>query len=228
MTPSGGTPGYTYTWSNGEQNNIDVDLGQGEFIVTVTDTKGCTYVDSFALTYQRGLSVEAGADDTVNLGGTATLTAVPTPAENDISYYWTPDYKLSCNTCQITTATPLQTMTYIVYATDTSGCKASDSVTVYVNVQYDLYVPSAFTPNGDGINDYFEIFGNKSAWNYVDIKIFDRWGEKVFESNDLYFQWDGTYRGQIQQPDVFVYILTVGYIDGHSTGVLKGSITLIR
>ena len=228
VTPSGGTPGYSYTWSNGEQNATDLQLGPGVYALTVTDSKGCIDTISFVLSYQRSFSVEAGADDTVTLGGSATLIAVPTPAENDISYYWTPDYKLSCNTCQITTATPLQTMTYIVYATDTNGCKASDSVTVYVNVQYDLYVPSAFTPNGDGINDFFEIFGNKSAWNYVDIKIFDRWGEKVFESNDLYFQWDGTYRGQIQQPDVFVYILTVGYIDGHSTGVLKGSITLIR
>jgi gliding motility-associated-like protein len=78
------------------------------------------------------------------------------------------------------------------------------------------------------VNDYFEIFGNKSVWNYLDIKIFDRWGEKVFESYDLYFQWDGTYRGVLQQPGVYVYILDVGYIDGHNTGTLKGSITLIR
>ena len=228
VIPSGGTPGYSYTWSNGEQNASDQQLGPGVYALTVTDSKGCIDTISFSLTYQGSLSVEAGADDTINLGGTATLIAVPTPAANDISYYWEPDYRLSCNTCQVTLAAPLQTITYIVNVKDTNGCQASDSVTVHVIPNYDLYVPSAFTPNGDGINDYFEIFGNKSAWNFVDIKIFDRWGEKVFESNDLYFQWDGTYRGQIQQPDVFVYILTVGYIDGHSTGVLKGSITLIR
>ncbi len=228
VTASGGTPGYTYTWSDATSSPTDQQLGPGAYFVTVTDSKGCTDTAGFVLSYQKSFTIYAGANDTINLGQTVTLTATAGGNSGDIQYIWSPDYNLSCIVCQTTLAAPFQTITYTVTANDTSGCKATDSVTVYVNKVYDLYVPNAFTPNGDGVNDYFEIFGNKSVWNYLDIKIFDRWGEKVFESNDLYFQWDGTYRGVLQQPGIYVYILDVGYIDGHNTGTLKGSITLIR
>ena len=228
INPSGGNPGYTYTWSDATHNASDQQLGPGVYIVTVTDSKGCTDMDTFTLAYQGHLTVSAGINDTIDLGNDVTLVAVPSPNAADISYVWSPDYNLSCTDCQATLAAPFQTITYTVNASDTNGCRAIDSVTVFVNKTYNLYVPNAFSPNGNGVNDYYQIFGDKASWKYVDIKIFDRWGEKVFESTDLDFKWDGTYRGLMQEPDVFVYILNVTFIDGHDTGILKGSITLIR
>jgi gliding motility-associated-like protein len=228
ISPSGGNPGYTYTWSNADQSATASQLGPGTYLLTVTDSRGCAEMDTFRLRYQSNLTVNAGITDTIDLGQSVTLTAVTNRTTGDISYIWSPDYHLSCATCQSTTAGPLQTFTYYVTANDTNGCRATDSLTVIVKKDYNLYVPNAFTPNGDDRNDYFQIYGDMTAWKYVEVQIFNRWGEKVFESHDMDFKWDGTYRGKLQEPNVYVYVLNVSFVDGHSTGVLKGSVTLIR
>jgi gliding motility-associated-like protein len=72
---------------------------------------------------------------------------------------------------------------------------------------HSIFVPNAFTPNGDGNNDYFEIFGNLFAINTLNVKVFDRLGNKVFESNEIHFKWDGTYKDKILTPAVFVYVV---------------------
>jgi gliding motility-associated-like protein len=227
---TGGNPGYTYVWSNSGQNSsIDPDLAPGAYSLTVIDSRGCTQSESFALQYQTlNPSVEAGIDDSINLGGSITLTAVANWNAGNLTYTWSPDYQLSCTECKSTDASPLQTITYIVQAVDTNGCMASDSVTVFVDKTYNLYVPNAFSPNGDGINDYFSVYGDSSSWKYMEVAIFNRWGEKVFQSNDLEFKWDGRFKGVLQEPGVYVYELNLVFIDGHSIGTKKGSITLIR
>lgn len=228
VTASGGNSGFTYTWSNGVYSASNPQLVPGSYYLTVTDSRGCTYLDTFVLAYQGHLTVRAGITDTIDLGQTVTLTAVPNTSAGDITYIWSPDYHLSCVNCQSTVASPTQTFTYTVNASDTNGCKAVDSVTVFVNKTYNLYVPNAFTPNGNGVNDYFQIYGDTLSWKLVEVEIFNRWGEKIFESHDIDFKWDGTYKGQLQEPNVYVYIINVTFVDGHSTGTLKGSLTLIR
>jgi gliding motility-associated-like protein len=110
--------------------------------------------------------------------------------------------------------------------TTAGGCK--DTSTQCILVYNELwYMPNAFTPNHDGLNDYIEIFGSRDGMKQLNIMIFDRWGEKVFESDDLYFKWDGTFKGVMQEPDVFVYVLEMTYFDGHMVHN-NGSITLIR
>jgi gliding motility-associated-like protein len=103
---------------------------------------------------------------------------------------------------------------------------------VQVNVQvtplYDVYVPNVFSPNGDGNNDYFQVYGNKDAWEEFSIQIFDRWGEKVYESGDMNFQWDGSYRGEKLPVGVYVYEFNVVYINSHPDKLYTGSITLLR
>jgi gliding motility-associated-like protein len=92
---------------------------------------------------------------------------------------------------------------------------------------YSIYVPNAFTPNGDGTNDYFRIYGKLNSLSYLEIQIFDRWGELVFRSNDLNFAWDGTFRGAMETPAIFIWQLNLTFINGHSE-YKKGSLTLIR
>jgi gliding motility-associated-like protein len=89
-----------------------------------------------------------------------------------------------------------------------------------------LYIPNAFTPNGDGINDAFEIFGDKYNIKYLSVAIFDRWGEKVFESNDIGFRWDGRYKAAPLE-GVYVYDIAVVYTDD-KVSKAKGSITVTR
>jgi gliding motility-associated-like protein len=111
---------------------------------------------------------------------------------------------------------------------DTNGCKAKSKVTIQVIPDYELYIPNAFTPNGDGSNDFFEIFGNKKTWVEMNIKIFNRWGELVFESSDHNFKWNGTYKGVKLTPGVLVYEMTLTYINGYSLPLQTGSIAIIR
>jgi gliding motility-associated-like protein len=122
----------------------------------------------------------------------------------------------------------LEDITYTVYVVSDSGCVAYDTVRIRINKKYPIYIPNAFTPNGDGANDFFEVFGNKKTWLEMNIVVFNRWGEKIFESSDMNFQWDGTFKGEYQNPQVYVYEFTLTYINGYTLPKQKGSITLIR
>ena len=88
-----------------------------------------------------------------------------------------------------------------------------------------LYVPNAFSPNGDGLNDYFATPG----WYIKEyhLTIYNRWGEKLFESNSLYHSWDGTYEGNVVENEAYVYIIESLGIDNIKRGY-KGTVTVLR
>jgi gliding motility-associated-like protein len=88
-----------------------------------------------------------------------------------------------------------------------------------------LFIPLAFSPNGDGKNDVWKVQGR--CIKEFELMIFDRWGEKVFDTTDKTNAWDGTYRGKSLDTDVYVYILNITMRDGE-TKTLKGDITLLR
>ena len=102
-----------------------------------------------------------------------------------------------------------------------------DTQYVKTHKEIALYVPSVFTPDGDGINDYLHIYG-LGCYSSNEIEIFNRWGEKVFDTNDSQFGWDGTFHGVLQNPQVYVYELRITFINGYAMPLQKGSITLIR
>jgi gliding motility-associated-like protein len=89
----------------------------------------------------------------------------------------------------------------------------------------DAFVPSAFSPNGDGFNDFWCAYGNCIAT--MNLQLYNRWGEKVFESNDKNTCWDGTYNGVMQNDAVFIYQLTAKFVNGEKI-VKKGNVTLKR
>jgi gliding motility-associated-like protein len=89
----------------------------------------------------------------------------------------------------------------------------------------EIFVPNAFSPNGDGQNDKFRVHGN--CFREFLLRIYDRWGEKVFESNSPGFAWDGTFRGQEMDPAVFVWYLEATFVDGTSVNK-KGNVSLVR
>jgi gliding motility-associated-like protein len=96
---------------------------------------------------------------------------------------------------------------------------------VSADVHTAIDVPTGFSPNGDGNNDILYVRGG--AIETMNIKIFNRWGEKVFESNSLSQGWDGKFKGKPQEMDAYAYILTATFIDG-TTALKKGNITLVR
>ena len=110
---------------------------------------------------------------------------------------------------------------------------AEDEIAIYVDRNVPVYIPNAFSPNGDNINDKFTVFGDAEIIEEVQkFRIFDRWGELVYEDenfppNDLDFGWDGSFNGKIMNPAVFVYFAEVRFLDG-SVKQLKGDVTLTK
>ena len=226
---AGGTQPYQYNWSTSAQGPVVTDLGPGNYSVLVTDANSCTVGSLFSLRYVYDFSVRASTpSDSVYLGDTTAISYIL--SGNYGSGYtslWSPDYALSCTTCVTAVAAPDMSTLYQITLTNDTGCITTDSLMIYVIPDYSIYVPNAFTPNGDGINDYFRIYGKLTSLAYLEIEIFDRWGELVFRSNDLGFIWDGTFKGIMEAPGLFLWQLNLTFINGHSE-YKKGSLSLIR
>jgi len=183
------------------------------------NTNGCTGTISVTVTVNPLPATEAGKDTTINLGQSVVLKG-----SGKGSYNWSPPDGLSCTSCAMPTANPVLATKYILTVTDTNGCLSSD--TVFVNIHYgDVYVPSAFSPNGDNENDVLYVRGN--LFKTFTLTIFDRWGKKVFESFDASKGWDGTCNGKKLDPAVFVYYLVATTVTDQPISK-KGNISLIK
>jgi gliding motility-associated-like protein len=218
--------GYTaYAWSNNANTQTISPTTSGIYTVTVSDTSGCTASDAVVVTFTPIPDIDLGDDKTVYYGDNIGLFANINPVPTGGNYNWLPDTLLSCNNCQNTVALAQDTITYVLYFTDDNGCSASDTITLYVLPPGNIFWPNAFTPNGDGNNDVYLPGGNNIK--LINWQVFNRWGEKVFESNSQFFGWDGKYKNVPQPPNVYVYYAEVTFMN-NEVKKYKGSITLIR
>ncbi|MEO1714699.1 MAG: gliding motility-associated C-terminal domain-containing protein, partial [Bacteroidota bacterium] len=126
-------------------------------------------------------------------------------------------------------ASPVETTTYLLTINDEFNCRNQAEVTVYLKsfVCDDpfIFVPNAFTPNGDGLNDLLFVRGNVITDFYF--AVYNRWGEKVFETENQSIGWDGQFRGQQLPPDVFGYYLRAVCLDGQEF-FKKGNVSILR
>lgn len=166
-------------------------------------------------------NINAGAAVSIAIGNQTTLTATGGTG----TYSWSPSAGLGSPNSASTTASPTVTTTYTVNFTDANGCTDSDTVTVQVIEAYELFIPSAFSPNGDGTNDMLFVYG--AGIKTMEFVVFDRFGEKVFESTSVNDGWDGTLRGKPMNTGIYSYYCSIVYYDGN-TEKLKGDITLVR
>jgi gliding motility-associated-like protein len=164
----------------------------------------------------------------IALGSSIQLfTVFNNPSNESINTYaWSPGTGLSCIDCAEPIASPFQTTAYTLIVNYGKNCTTSASNKIEIGNTANTYVPNAFTPNGDGINDEFSVFGTSLA--SVGMKIFNRWGEKVFDSGDSQWaSWDGNYKGTAQPPGVYTYYVQLVHLDG-SQESREGTVTLIR
>lgn len=174
-------------------------------------------------------TVDAGKDQVIVAGETAQLEATGTSV---YQYRWTPASSLSCDACIAPVASPKQTTVYKVIAVSDFGCKAEDTVKVTVLCKDgQVFMPNTFTPNNDGENDRFYPRG-KGLQIINSFRIYNRWGELIFEQrnfqpNDINKGWDGTYKGALVNPDVFIYVIDAICDTGDPIN-WKGDISLIR
>lgn len=227
LNVTGGVPAYSYNWNNGTNNADATDLASGNYIVTVSDRSNCSVQQSFSVATDYELEVQASADnENITEGETAQLMAAANTDHNN-TYAWTPIEKIYCANCATTTVNPVVTTEYQVNVTDENGCHTTAALTINVKPVTDVFIPNVFTPNNDGANDVFKIYGDLGSIRYLDFKVFNRWGEKVFESYDNDFTWDGTYKGEIVPQGVYIYTAKIVYVN-HDTVEHKGSITVFR
>lgn len=164
--------------------------------------------------------------DSIILGQSIQLNATFSPFYN---YFWTPSNTLDFNNVFNPIASPLETTTYEVFIEDSNGCSNNRAVVIFVIepqcIEPFIFIPSGFTPNGDGKNDFFRVMGN--SIESMHLMVYNRWGQKIFESNSQSDAWDGTFNGKALPPEVFGYYLRVNCIGGEQF-VKKGNVTLLR
>jgi gliding motility-associated-like protein len=152
--------------------------------------------------------------------------SVPLYANGANVYYWSPGTGLNGLVGASVVASPRTTTTYVVTGINSNGCQDSDSGIVRVDPTTSIFLPTAFTPNGDNVNDYFNP-GNLTTQRVVEFRIFNRWGEQVFSSNTNAPGWDGSLNGVPQPSGTYNYLLRTTLPDGNIENY-KGDFTLIR
>ncbi len=217
LSVSGGTGPYSYTWSNGATSAGISSLPTGIYSVDVVDANGCTgsLANIEVARSNNSLNISLGADRNYCPGMTVTLS----PGGQFANYTWQDGSGFS-------SFSVTRPGTYSVTVSDASGCSGSDSVLIYSNCS-DLYFPSAFTPNGDGLNETFGALGDFTGLRDYNLVVYGRWGQEVFRTSDPLKKWDGTYKGKLQ--GMHSYIWTARYTIGNRlTEVVKGTVILIR
>jgi gliding motility-associated-like protein len=227
LTVNAGTGPFTYQWNNGATTEDLANIYPGTYTVIVRDANNCALDTSFIIVNQNTFSVDATGGGTIKLGETIDLHVTGTGSQQT-SFTWTPTFGMPCTTCADITVQPGHTTLYTVTGIDTNGCEAQDTVSVEVLEDHEIFTPNAFSPNGDGNNDYLQLFGNLAGIKTFELLVFDRWGEKVFETTEPTFTWDGTYKGEQLGPTVCVYVMNIVFLDGYREATRKGSLTLIR
>ena len=160
-------------------------------------------------------------DTIIRFGMAVTLTAT-----NALSYVWSPPYHISSQSGSMVTVSPLHTTQYVVTGYNSKQCYSRDTLNVIVIDDCgEMFVPNAFSPNGDGYNDVLKVRG--LCLESLTFMVFNRWGEKVFETANKEVGWDGTYQGELMNTAVFVYRLEGKTYSGKAYS-MKGNVTLMR
>lgn len=226
----------TYQWFPeddivfGETSNrpIVAPIATTDFWVAATNQFGCVGIDTVTVqssTVFPPLDIQSSVDS-VFPGGEVQLNAT---FDNTYLYTWIPDSSLNVNYIHNPIATPFVTTDYYLIVEDENGCRNIDTVTIQIRefeceLPY-IFIPNAFTPNNDGNNDEFFVRANSITNVYL--AIYNRWGQRVFETRDLNQGWDGTFNGMPLEADVFGYYLEIECYNGQKH-FKKGNVALIR
>lgn len=230
---SGGSPEYSFSSTGDDFNPITAfnQLNPGTYEVWVQDIKGCRDSIEVVIDPAPEFVVDAGSPQTVQLGCETNLNATVN-GNPPFTFAWDTIVGMSCIDCLDPTVLPPGTTTYTIRAQSAAGCFSVDSVLIEVEVVRPFYIPSAFSPNNDGINDFFTGFAGKQVKEIKRMLVFDRWGNMLFENTNFdpgveSEGWDGMFRGEEMDQYVFAYYFEVEYVDNVIVQY-EGDVTLLR
>jgi gliding motility-associated-like protein len=227
--PANGPYWYSLNGTDFRSKGIFDSLAHGHYTVLVKNANQCEINVNAYVPQPPPLEVAiTPALLLIDLGEGATVSASST-ARYHPTYEWSPAHGLSCTDCPAPMVTTYTDATYQLTVRDWRNknkfCVANTGLKVQVGPHGKVMIPNLFSPNADGINDVFYVYGNNVR--EVSLKIFNRWGEKVFETSHIYEGWDGTYKNAPQPPDVFTYIVEFTFLDNQKLQK-QGTLTLIR
>jgi len=236
----GGQQPYRYSLNEGDFKGSSVFIGlhAGAYTLHVRDARGCVTTINTSLSQPPRVQVSVGLDTTILLGDSILLQAEASNVFGAAMYAWRGALSdsivcIDTSDCSSILVSPLFSNTYIVTATDEHGCKGEATIKVLVEKPRSIYVPTGFSPNGDGNNDFLPVYAKSGQIKrIVRFQVFDRWGELLFEDadfplNDATRGWDGQFRGQPCRAGVYVWQAEVEYLDGYRDA-LSGGVTLVR
>ena len=236
---AGGNEPTTYNYSvNGgpptETTNA-TNLGAGTYSIRVTDKLGCFLDTTLVLVEPAEIQIDHGGDLVIDLGDSLVLTPVVTGMFPIVDYVWDPVDELSCTNsdCSSVLLAPSKNRNYTLIVTDATGCMQTASIPVSVRLIRHVFIPNAFSPNDDGRNDLFQVFTGTGVTEIHSMRIYDRWGNILFDRENLTPSfggtegWDGRVNNQVMNPGVYVYVVDVSFRDGARIQY-RGDVTLLR
>ena len=224
--------GVNFSWlpnygiENNRLDSIRVSPDTGiTYTVAVTNSTLCKNTSTIKVGVQKPFKYIAADDTSVFAGQSATLWYL---SNDTLLSTWTPTLDIFCPNCSSSEVTPKETTKYNLVLRDYYGCYELDTfLTIRIEDNSYLFVPDAFTPNGDGINDLFRI-GYDGYEKLVYFKIIDRYGHIIYETNDEYVPWDGIHKGNpIEHTQVFIYHAVFKRYNGKTEETI-GTVTLLK
>jgi gliding motility-associated-like protein len=204
--------GVHYLWNTGAVINKITTTANGTYWLEV-EQNGCKIRDTIIVSTKAKPVVNAGRDTSICLNNQIVLSATSTATQ----YLW--------NTGETTPSITInKTGSYYVTVTE-NGCIGSDTMMVVAG-DCDIFIPNAFTPDNDGINDYFKVLGTMIVHDYS-MKIYNRYGQVIFSTNNIADKWDGRFKGKAMLPGAYPW--SIIYINGKGyTKWLRGTVLIVR
>lgn len=235
-TATGGSGGpFRFSVNNGPLIPVGTPFPSlaGDISVQIFDARGCSLDTSFVISQPPPIIVDLGDDIEMDLGDTIQIVPVIIPDLGPYSFSWSPGMDLSCIDCQQPDAFPINSTSVTLVVTDENGCTGTDNVNLRVLKRRLVFIPTGFTPNNDGINDLLEVFTGRGVSGINHMRVYDRWGNMMFERENLAFSadgsdgWNGEYRGRAVEPGVYIYTVEVEFIDD-AVLLYRGEVNIYR
>ena len=231
----GGNPPYSYMLNGGAftASTDFLALAVGTYDLLVQDAIGCTWDTSFTLAALPEIILDIGDNVELFLGDSINLSAQTNRTLEQLSQIsWSPSIGISCDSCLDVVLKPLESTIYNLSLVDVDGCSITEKLAVFVDETPRIYLPNVFSPNNDGINDWFYPQGGNDIQEVLTFRIYTRWGNLVFENtnfqaNEPLEGWDGFYRGERLDPQVMAVRGTFLMIDGRVESY-NGTLTVLR